>query len=50
MPSIFETCRQNSTNTANWEVQMQNGQVVNNETGKRIPVEKYLKGDLASIQ
>jgi len=31
-------------------VQMQNGQVVNNVTGKRMSVEAYMKGDIDSIQ
>lgn len=31
-------------------VQFQNGQVVNHLTGKRLGIEKYLKGDIAAIQ
>lgn len=31
-------------------VQMQNGQVVNHLNGRRLSVERYLKGDLAAIQ
>ena len=28
---------------------MQNGQVVNHLTGRKVSVEKYLRGDLASV-
>jgi peptide chain release factor 1 len=31
-------------------VQMQNGQVVNHLNGRKLSVERYLKGDLAAIQ